>query len=108
MPLYEAFYFDSSASIKRHFLAAPRLAIQTALADPYQYLQVVLETCAYMPLFVCVHAQVAKACIYVTWFPCARVFNRGVWVWLNMDRDLSGNCQNKAYSSLSYIGKKVG
>nr|CAB3264576.1 origin recognition complex subunit 3-like [Phallusia mammillata] len=40
MPFHEAFYFDSSAAVKRHLLAAPRLAIQTALSNPYQYLPV--------------------------------------------------------------------
>ncbi|XP_076803170.1 origin recognition complex subunit 3-like [Clavelina lepadiformis] len=46
-PLYEVFYFDSSATIRRHIVAAPRLSIQTALSDPYQYLQVAsLETAA--------------------------------------------------------------
>ncbi|XP_039251159.2 origin recognition complex subunit 3-like [Styela clava] len=38
-PFHEIFYFDSTSTIKRHMIAAPRLAIQTALSDPNCYLQ---------------------------------------------------------------------
>uniref|UniRef100_H2Z2U2 Origin recognition complex subunit 3 n=1 Tax=Ciona savignyi TaxID=51511 RepID=H2Z2U2_CIOSA len=37
-PLHEVFYFDDAATITQHTMSAPRLAIQTALADPGHYL----------------------------------------------------------------------
>ena len=40
LPLYEIFYFESSSEVKQHLIAAPRLAIQTALSDPFKYLKV--------------------------------------------------------------------
>ena len=40
LPLHEIHYFDSTSTVKRHLVAAPRLSIQTALSDPYKYLKV--------------------------------------------------------------------
>lgn len=39
-PLYEVFYYSSSATVRRHLNATPRTSIQTALSHPYYYLQV--------------------------------------------------------------------
>lgn len=38
-PFHEVFYFDSTSTIRRHMVAAPRLAIQTALSEPNYYLR---------------------------------------------------------------------
>ena len=33
-------FYDSASTIKRHFNAAPRSVLQTALSNPHHYLQV--------------------------------------------------------------------
>ncbi|KAM3871096.1 origin recognition complex subunit 3 [Diretmus argenteus] len=38
-PLNEVYYYSSSAVIRRHLNATPRTSIQTALSNPYHYLQ---------------------------------------------------------------------
>lgn len=38
-PLYEVYYYSSSAVLRRHLNATPRTSIQTALSNPYHYLQ---------------------------------------------------------------------
>ncbi|KAK6488421.1 origin recognition complex subunit 3 [Huso huso] len=38
-PLHEVFYYSSAGTLRRHLNAAPRTAIQTALNNPYCYLQ---------------------------------------------------------------------
>nr|XP_023695122.1 origin recognition complex subunit 3 [Paramormyrops kingsleyae] len=38
-PLYEVFYYSSSATVRRHLNATPRTSIQTALSHPHYYLQ---------------------------------------------------------------------
>ncbi|XP_062326337.1 origin recognition complex subunit 3 isoform X1 [Osmerus eperlanus] len=37
--LYEVYYYSSSAILRRHLNATPRTSIQTALSNPYHYLQ---------------------------------------------------------------------
>ncbi|XP_070698589.1 origin recognition complex subunit 3 isoform X2 [Pempheris klunzingeri] len=37
--LYEVCYFSSSATVRRHLNATPRISIQAALTNPYYYLQ---------------------------------------------------------------------
>jgi len=39
LPLHEAFYFESTKILRRHLVASPRLAMQTALSNPYHYLK---------------------------------------------------------------------
>lgn len=38
-PLYEVHYYSSSAVLRRHLNATPRTSIQTALCNPFHYLQ---------------------------------------------------------------------
>ncbi|XP_041044623.1 origin recognition complex subunit 3 isoform X2 [Carcharodon carcharias] len=38
-PLHEVVYFSAASTIRRHLNAAPRTALQTALSNPYYYLQ---------------------------------------------------------------------
>ncbi|XP_078068596.1 origin recognition complex subunit 3 isoform X2 [Mustelus asterias] len=38
-PLHEVVYFSAAGTIRRHLNAAPRTALQTALSNPYYYLQ---------------------------------------------------------------------
>ncbi|KAL4623974.1 origin recognition complex subunit 3 [Arapaima gigas] len=38
-PLYEVWYYSSSGTVRRHLNATPRTSIQTALSNPYCYLQ---------------------------------------------------------------------
>ncbi|KAM6973228.1 origin recognition complex subunit 3 [Aplochiton taeniatus] len=38
-PLHEVYYYSSSAVLRRHLNATPRTSIQTALSNPYHYLQ---------------------------------------------------------------------
>ncbi|XP_078617874.1 origin recognition complex subunit 3-like [Branchiostoma floridae x Branchiostoma japonicum] len=39
LPLHEVYYYDRVSTLRRHMNAAPRAAIQTALSNPYYYLQ---------------------------------------------------------------------
>ena len=39
-PLHDAMYYDDVAELKRRLFPSQRLAIQTALSNPYQYLKV--------------------------------------------------------------------
>ncbi|XP_013392318.1 origin recognition complex subunit 3-like [Lingula anatina] len=38
-PLYEIFYYDNLGEIRKHINGSPRIAVQTALSNPYHYLQ---------------------------------------------------------------------
>ena len=46
LPLYEIFYYNDAATMKRHINGAPRATIQTGLARPYSYIQVLVNSLA--------------------------------------------------------------
>ncbi|XP_006010257.1 origin recognition complex subunit 3 isoform X2 [Latimeria chalumnae] len=38
-PLHEVFYFSAASTLRKHLCSTPRTALQTALSNPYRYLQ---------------------------------------------------------------------
>ena len=43
MALHEVLYYDDVQHLKQHINGSPRASIQTALSNPYHYLQVTAE-----------------------------------------------------------------